>query len=66
MVKLHGELLNVIHCSSLVSEEKINVPPISTHEEVDTRLIFHARMNNEASVTVTKDPNLFLLLIYFE
>lgn len=43
-------------------KEKIEILPISNYEETDARLIFNARMNNEA-VIVTKDADAFLLLI---
>lgn len=43
-------------------KEKIEILPISNYEETDARLVFNARMNNEA-VIVTKDADAFLLLI---
>ena len=39
-------------------------PPISNREEAGTRLIFYARMCNEAAVVVAKDADVFLLLVY--
>ena len=46
----------------IFTKEKIEILPISNYEETDARLIFNARMNNEA-VIVTKDADAFLLLI---
>ena len=40
-----------------IIKETIEVIPISNHEKVDTSLIFHAGMSNEAAVTVANQFN---------
>ena len=45
------------------AKEKIEVFPVWNHDEADTRLIFHARVNIKAAVLVTKDADVFLVLI---
>ena len=47
-----------------ITKGKIKVLQISNHEEPHQRLIFHAKMNNKAVVTVVKDAGVLLLLIY--
>ena len=46
-----------------ITRETIEVLPISNHEEADTKLIFHSRMNNEAAGVVAKDTDALLLQI---
>ena len=46
------------------TKKTIEVIPILSHEEADTRLVFHEEMSNEAAVIVAKDKDVFLLLIY--
>ena len=53
MVKIHR-----------ITKEKIYVFPILKREKAHPSLIFHVRMNNEAAVSVAKDVNVLLILIY--
>ena len=46
-----------------ITEETIEVLPVSKHE-ADTKLIFHAGINSQEAVIVAKDRPVFLLLIH--
>lgn len=42
----------------------IEVLQISNREELETKIIFHAKINNKVVVTATKNMGVFLPLIY--
>lgn len=46
-----------------VTEETIEVIPISSRKGADTMLVFHTRLNIKTAVVVTKYMDVFLLLI---
>ena len=50
-------IINSVEKSRIITKKKIEVLPISNHEEADTKLLFHLRMNNEAIGIVAKDVN---------
>ena len=47
-----------------ITKETIEVLPISSYEEADTRSIFLAAIHNKATVIVAEDTEVFLLLNY--
>lgn len=57
-------IINSVEKTWRITKEAIEALPISNHEEVDKKLIFYARMTNEAVVIAGKDAEIFLLLIY--
>ena len=42
-----------------ITGKNMEVLLVSNHEEVNTRLVFHAKMNNKAAAIVTKDAEVF-------
>ena len=47
-----------------ITIQKAEVLPISNHESADRRSIFHAGIRDEVAVTVAKDTDVLLLLMY--